>query len=521
MRPRRRSALLAGAALLLACGQGAGFSTCFRRGVPPIAVPPVPAEIAAPRSGSPRAPLHLVLVSIDTLRADRLGVYGHDRPTSPRIDRLAAEGVVFERAYAHAPKTAPSHMSLMTGVHPDVHGVLNFVGTVDARLSPRIPTLAEILRSAGYRTAAVTGGGNVHRDLGFGRGFGAYEHSDGDAAAIFGRAVEQLDALAAPGAGGARAPFFLFVHTFQVHDPYLPPPAHRALFADPGYAGRIVGDAERLRALAGGEWRAQHKAFWAAVDARSRADLRHLHDLYDACIRFTDDELGRLLDRIDALGLAGETLVVVLSDHGEEFLEHGRFGHDALFEELLRVPLVVRVPDAERRGFRGRVREVVRLVDVLPTVLDLVGLPAPGHLEGRTLVPLLQGGEEAPRFVFAQNREIGSDALVAGGWKLVEERWKDLLFDLARDPAERRPLAGGDAVRESLHATLEQLRERALRWHALAPPDRAGPLDAITRRRLESLGYLGDEPAPAKPARPRTPAGGSPGAPSDRAAGQR
>jgi arylsulfatase A-like enzyme len=445
-----------------------------------------------------------VLVSIDTLRADRLGVYGHDRPTSPRIDRLAAEGVVFERAYAHAPKTAPSHMSLMTGVHPDVHGVVNFAGEVDARLSPRIPTLAEILRSAGYRTAAVTGGGNVHRDLGFGRGFGSYEHSDGDAAAIFARAIEQLEALAAPTHAGARTPFFLFVHTFQVHDPYLPPPAQRALFADPAYAGRIVGDAGRLRALAGDDWRARHRAFWAGVDARSPADLRHLFDLYDACIRFTDDELGRLLDRIDALGLAGETLVVVLSDHGEEFLEHGRFGHDALFEELLRVPLVVRVPDAERRGLRrGRVGEVVRLVDVLPTVLDLVGLPAPDHLEGRTLVPLLRGGEEAPRFVFAQNRETGSDALAAGGWKLVAERWRDLLFDLARDPAERSPLAGGDDVRESLRATLDRLRERALRWHALAPPDRTGPLDADTRRRLEALGYLGDAPAPVRPSRSR------------------
>jgi arylsulfatase A-like enzyme len=445
-----------------------------------------------------------VLVSIDTLRADHLGVYGHDRATSPRIDRLAAEGAFFESAYSHAPKTAPSHMSLMTGVHPDAHGVMNLGAGVDARLSPRIPTLAEILRSAGYRTSAVTGGGNVHGDLGFGRGFEAYEHSDGDAAAIFGRALERLDALAAPGAAGTRAPFFLFVHTFQVHDPYLPPPAQRALFADPGYAGRIVSDAERLGALAGSDWSARHRAFWAGVDARSPADLRHLVDLYDACIRFTDDELGRLLDRLDALGLAGETLVVVLSDHGEEFLEHGRFGHDALFEELLRVPLVVRVADAERRGLRrGRVREVVRLVDVLPTVLDLVGLPAPEHLEGRTLVPLLQGGEEAPRFVFAQNRETGSDALAVNGWKLVAERWKDLLFDLARDPAERRPLAGGDAVRESLHATLEQLRERALRWHALAPPDRTGPLDAGTRQRLEALGYLGDEAAPARPSRSR------------------
>jgi arylsulfatase A-like enzyme len=445
-----------------------------------------------------------VLVSIDTLRADRLGVYGHDRATSPRIDRLAAEGVFFESAYSHAPKTAPSHMSLMTGVHPDVHGVVNFVGRVNERLSPRLPTLAEILRSAGYRNAAVTGGGNVDGELGFDRGFEAYEQSGGDAATIFGRALERLDALAAPRADGTRAPFFLFVHTYQVHDPYLPPPAYRALFTDPGYAGRIVGDADRLVALAGSDWPAWHRAFWAGVDARSPADLRHLRDLYDACIRFTDDELGRLLDRIDALGLADETLVVVLSDHGEEFLEHGRFGHDALFDELLRVPLVVRVPDAERRGLRrGRVSEVVRLVDVLPTLLDLVGLPTPDHLEGRTLLPLLQGDGDAPRFVFAQNRETGSDALVAGGWKLVAERWNELLFDLARDPGERRPLAGGDAVRESLRATLEELHARSLRWQVLAPPDRAGPLDAATRERLEALGYLGDEAAPASPSRSR------------------
>jgi arylsulfatase A-like enzyme len=499
---RSRVALLACAALSLACGELAGFASCFR-GVPPVAVPAVPTHLEALRPGRPRAPLHVVLVSIDTLRADRLGVYGHDRATSPRIDRLAAEGVVFERAYSHAPKTAPSHMSLMTGVHPDVHGVVNFTGRLDVQLNPRVPTLAEILRSAGYRTAAVTGGGNVDRDLGFGRGFESYEQSDGDAAAIFGRAIDRLDALAATRADGTRSPFFLFVHTFQVHDPYLPPAAYRALFADPGYAGRIVGDAERLGALAGSDWGARHRAFWAGVDARSSADLRHLHDLYDACIRFTDDELGRLLDRIDALGLAAGTLVVVLSDHGEEFLEHGRFGHDALFEELLRVPLVARVPDSEGRLRRGRVREVVRLVDVLPTVLELVGLPAPGHVEGRTLVPLLKGDAEAPRFLFAQDREKGTDALVAGGWKLVAERWNEVLFDLARDPAEQRPLAGREGLRESLRATLEEFAARALRWHALAPPGRAGPLEAGTRQRLEALGYLGNEPASTRPSRSR------------------
>jgi len=389
-----------------------------------LSIPPRPERIEAPRPYSAPDLPNLVIVSIDTLRADRLSSYGNPRPTSPRIDRLADEGVMFENAFSHSPKTAASHMTLMTGLYPEAHRVRNRLTGGEmwlGRLSSDIPTLAEILAAAGYKTHGRNGGGNMHGEIGFARGFESYSQPrEAGANGVFHSAIRQLRALSTE-----PEPFFLFVHTYQVHSPYLPPERYRDLFVDPTYDGGITTRLPQLTGGAGAQFGNIHRAFWSRVDRDSDADRQHLLDLYDACIRFTDDKIGLLLDKIEAFGLAETTLVVVLSDHGEEFGEHDGFEHNALWDEILRVPLVIRVPQSIRPGWQAkRIAASVGLIDVLPTLLEIMGVPVPGHLPGPSLIPLVETAAPGRPWLFAQYRLHGDIALRSGTWKLLRRRCK-------------------------------------------------------------------------------------------------
>jgi arylsulfatase A-like enzyme len=458
-----------------------------------LSLPPRPERIEAPRPYSaPNLP-NLVMISIDTLRADRLSTYGNPRPTSPRIDGLADEGVVFENAFSHSPKTAASHMTLFTGLYPEAHRVRNRLTGGEmwlGRLSADIPTLAEILSAAGYRTHSRNGGGNMHGDIGFSRGFETYSQPRrADARGIFRSAIRQLRALSA-----GRDPFFLFVHTYQVHSPYLPPERYRDLFVDPTYDGAITSNLQELTGGGDFEFDNVHRAFWSRVDRHSDADRQHLLDLYDACIRFTDDEIGLLLDKIDALGLAETTLVVVLSDHGEEFGEHDGFEHNALWDEILRVPLIIRVPESIRPGWRGkRIAAPVGLVDVLPTLLELMGLPVPGHLQGNSLVPLVEVGAPARPWLFAQYRLYGDVALRSGTWKLLRRLGKEQLFDLDDDPAELRDVSSSHSdMRQAGAEHIDGVLDTSRAYWKLVREGESSEIDSQNRKQLEALGYLDD-----------------------------
>jgi arylsulfatase A-like enzyme len=486
----RACACLAGAGLWLAaaatgCGDGA---------LPELAPPRFPDRIERPRPAAPAGRPNLLLVSLDTLRADRLGAYGHDRPTSPAFDRLARRSTLFESAFSHSPKTAPSHMTIFTGLYPEAHRVKNrFNGRNPwlGRVSPAIPLLAEMLRAAGYRTVGRTAGANVDGSLGFERGFDSYERAGRGAHVIFRAAGAALERLAAEGADGR--PFFLFVHTYQIHSPYLPPPRYRDAFVSPDYSGAIETDPGALGSTR--ELDAVWAAFWERVDRESPADRAHLLDLYDACIRFTDDQLAGLLERLDALGVADETIVVVLSDHGEEFGGHGDFEHDALWQEILHVPLLVHVPEALREGWQGRrVDAPVGLVDVTPTLLELVGLPVPAHVQGRSLVGVVERGEPARPWVFSQYRLSGDVALRAGRWKWLRDETGDRLYDLGDDPGETRAAGeAGPAVREALMEQGDRVLRASRAYRALAPDSTSGArIDPAMREQLRALGYLDD-----------------------------
>jgi len=477
--------LLLAASLGAACGGDAGL--------PELAPPRFPERIDRPAPPPPAADArrpNLVIVSLDTLRADRLGAYGHDRPTSPHLDRMAEGATLFEQAYSQSPKTAPSHMTLFTGLYPEAHRVKNRFNARTpwlGRLSPDLPTLAEMLAAAGYRTVGRTSGANVHASLGFARGFESYERAGRDARSVFRAAGEALGRLAA-----RPAPFFLFAHTYQVHAPYLPPPAYRDAFVDPDYAGAIESDPAKL----GASYEDVYAEFWRRVDRDDAADRRHLLDLYDACIRFTDDELGAFLERLEALGLADRTIVVVLSDHGEEFGGHGGFEHDALWQEILHVPLVVRVPEGVRAGWTGRrVAEPVGLVDVMPTLLELLALPVPEHVQGRSLVGVVERGEAPRPWVFAQYRLDGDLALRAGRWKWLKDDRGARLYDLAEDPGETHR-AGRAGPADTLRGQTERILHASRGYWALAREAHGGAIDRETRAQLRALGYLQDEADP-------------------------
>jgi arylsulfatase A-like enzyme len=391
--------------------------------------------------------------------------------------------VTFTDVYSQSPKTTPSHMTLFTSLYPSVHGVeLWEQGRPGHVLAPRVHTLAEVLKNAGYATAAFTGGAQMDPTRGFDHGFDVYtEHGQRR------RALKWLGRH-------RRERFFVFYHTYEVHDPYLPPSEYIRQFA-PDYRGPVLDAVRRLRAEGDASeagWAGLATRFWQSVDKTDPRDVDFIARLYDAGIRRMDDLTVRaLLDRLDELELANETLIVFTSDHGEAFGEHGRFLHEDLYGETLRVPLILRLPGKLAAGQRVPTR--VRLLDVMPTVLDLLGVPAPPAMQGRSLVPLLDGGPDAPAVSEYVTPGHVFESIRRGPLSYVVEGSDARLFDLAKDPAERVDLASAqraDAV--TMRAALD-----AWRLECRSASERIGPRDGATvapseetTRRLRALGYV-------------------------------
>ncbi|MEM7052021.1 MAG: sulfatase [Acidobacteriota bacterium] len=427
------------------------------------------------------ADCNVVLVSLDTLRADRLGTYGHSRPTSPNIDALAARSTVFERAYSVSYHTADSHMSVFTSTYPSVHLVRNAAKGGGRALDEVVPTLAELLQGAGYSTAGFHGGGNVSPLYGFDRGFEHYVNGDMD------------DALAWLRQAPAE-PFFLFFHAYYTHDPYTP----ETLAFGQDYEGDIVSRRDELLAMTeNGSFLELRDTFWEQVDSSDPQDLEHLLALYDSEIREIDARFGELLTAIEAL--PGETLIVLMSDHGEEFFEHGRFLHDQLYDELLHVPLVVHHPSAPPR----RVSTRVSLIDLAPTVLEMVGAELPASFQGESLVAVAEG-QRVPEFVFSEKlRRLPGDAGPPGrglsAYSLVQDEVKLILrgepevYDLESDPGEQENLGRESRELRRLVALGKQIARDNQAQREVMGIGGAGAeaaLDDETRDQLKALGYL-------------------------------
>ncbi|RMG45262.1 MAG: hypothetical protein D6718_08025 [Acidobacteria bacterium] len=441
------------------------------------------------RSSDPRP--NILLVSLDTLRADRLGAYGWARPTSPAIDRLAAGGVLFERAEAASNWTLPSHYSLFSGLTPAAHGVLPDLGAVrgylfpDRRLAVRGSgkerMLAEVLEEAGYRTVAVTEDGWVSARFGFDQGFEVYR-----SARRGGLPFTAEAALAELRFEGANGPWFLFVHTYTTHQPYHAPRRYRTRWADPGHVG-FAWPAARVPI-------SDYNRFHTGLFPPAPSDVRAFRDLYDGQVAWADTLVDRLVRWLADNGLLEQTVVAVVSDHGEEIFERGRFDHgETLYEEVTRVPLVLYAPGRLPAG--RRVRGPVSLVDLPATLLEFAG--AEGRLgQGRSLLPRIEGGA-ASRPAFAEALAPGGVPLAAvwsGSLKYIRRgegpAAVEELYDLASDPLEQRNLAQG---RPGETARLRALLDRHLAASARVAKELGegkGEVDEATRERLRSLGYV-------------------------------
>jgi arylsulfatase A-like enzyme/Tfp pilus assembly protein PilF len=399
---------------------------------------------------------NVVLISIDTCRADRLSCYGYPRPSTPNIDTVAREGVVFKKALAPVPMTLPSHSSLMTGTYPPVHGVRTNDGY---RLSKANVTLAKVLRDAGYRTAAFVGGFPLDARFGLEQGFETYDgrfdneggkHDRRTADEVTGRGLAWLDARDKE---TEKRPFLLFLHYYDAHAPYHPPAPFDKQFADDPYAGGIA---------------------------------------------YVDSSIGRVLDRLRELGLYDNTLIIILGDHGESLGEHGERTHSFfVYQSTLHVPLVIRAPglDPNGRMQHREVEQTVNLVDLMPTTLSLLGLAQPERVEGTDLRDSLEGKplQEPPPGYFESLQPAVFDCCPLQG--IVDGRWKYIraprseLYDLAADPSEKVNVAQKEAdtakrLRDRLEETLDKMQ-------AVAAPGDSSLEDPAAAKRLESLGYVG------------------------------
>jgi arylsulfatase A-like enzyme len=469
---------------------------------------------------------NVLLITVDTLRADHLGCYGYERATSPHLDALAKESMVFTRAQTPRAKTTPAVASLLSGLYPHEHGVRDLAQPLDAR----VPMLQETLRAAGYRTGAIVGNWVLtDARAGLARGFDAWCESLPDAIGVPPDDVPQRSArsltdgaLVALGLepGGAHnvepresfvrgdAPWFLWLHYMDPHGPYSPPREYDVFASaapDP-----IAPPAERdpLHQVRIADYN-------VPADARladGTIDAARVRDRYDGEIRSTDAEIGRLLERLRAAGSLERTLIVVTADHGESLGEHLYwFEHGVYaYQSTCRVPLIVRVP----RGARGSRRGEVSLVDLAPTVCELVGV-APGSLAGTSRAALFERDPPAPRAVFSEKverAELGGavqiKAVRLGDWSLIRRfttrpGTKELvalseeLYDLAADPLESRDLSSSPPST----APLDDLRRDLARFTAADRdfPELAELLqhrreilergDPEALRKLRALGY--------------------------------
>jgi arylsulfatase A-like enzyme len=417
------------------------------------------------------APPNILIVSIDTLRARSVGAYGYGRDTTPFIDALAEQGTLFEKVITPSVTTAPSHMSLFTGLYPEHHGMRT---GMDSKTAGSI-TAAARFRAAGYHTAAFTENGFILRPNGFGEGFSEYTeypgrklHPPGRVQVTFAQARRWLRR-------NRRRPFFLFAHTYQVHAPYRPPAPYADLFANDDFPGP------------------------------EDPAMRRLRDDYDREIRFVDDWLAELVAALDALGLRESTLLLVLADHGEEFAEHGSFQHgSAVFDEALEVPLILNGPGV---AAGRRIATPVSLIDVTPTLLDLAGLPVPEGLDGTSLAAAIRGSQAlAERTFFAEARapvRFGSP-FISESWNppLIAVRSHDEKFIVHRpEEGEARPAVRYDLAADALERAPQPVEGEALRAvdalvdaylaGGVAPTeDRADTLTPAERENLRLLGYI-------------------------------
>lgn len=434
---------------------------------------------------APESLPNILLVVVDTLRADRLGVYGNPRGLSPFLDELAGRGTLFRNAYAPTSWTCPSIASLFTSRYASQHGVNSF----EAVLAPEEVTVAEILAGGGYVGAGFSANLRMLEANGYAQGFGAWHAYMGGAAGghkprgdVLRRdSVAWLQPLSGP---EARQPKLLYLQYMEPHTPYEPGEPYRSRFL----RGSDAVDEERARSRL------------VQQQKMTPAEIERLESLYDGEVAAVDAELRTLFGELGQLGFLNNAVIVITADHGEEFGEHGKMLHGyTLFNGVMRIPLIIVAPGLPA----GRVvEENVSLVDVAPTLLELTGMPPAPTFEGRSLVPLMRspysplalwarlfGGHpdvigEIEPFTGKVDFRVHAQAIVGGPQKLlVSPKGAGVLYDVRKDPHESEPLKPSAELAQRLAARRAALALRA------RPSSSGTPLDDATREKLRALGY--------------------------------
>jgi len=448
------------------------------------AAPPTRARQSGRSSRADQSRPNLILITVDSLRADHLGVYGYARPTSPQIDRFALGAVIVTDGISQAPYTKASIASLLTGLFPTAHqtystgvlfGVVHEMGSVGGQetgstdsLNPALASLPQQLLAAGYRTVGLSSNPYLIRDFGFANGFTEFRYIRGTNA-VFARADEMM-AAAKDAIARAEEPYFLWVHLMDTHYPYDPPEAFRSMFGPTGPSHPLTTDQ-----LPDG------------MSIGHSTDLNLYRSRYDAAIRAADTAIGRFLQWLETSGQWSRTGVVLTADHGEGFMEHGLMGHNnSLYDELLHVPLIVKLPTLQP----GRRPAQVQLVDLFPTLCAAVNIRPPTGLHGQNVLPVLAGRDSGEPYAYSE--------IVGRRYALRSKEWKFIasfqggrqLFNLADDPGETANLvnsAPGTADK------LERILARALAT-AIIDSQRItkclAPVSPEVLGRLQALGYV-------------------------------
>ncbi len=420
---------------------------------------------------------NVILIGIDTWRADHVSSFGYKHLTMPNVDDLASQGFRFINAYSTTSWTLPSFLSILTSLYQSSHGVISS----EYKLAPSHITLAEILRNEGYVTAGFISGTYLKRTFGFDQGFDKYEEAVTSA-----QLIKTYDDITSPKItslvdswirSNRKRTFFVFAHYWDPHFDYIPPAPFDTIF-DPDYEGNIDG-----------------RNFLSSPKVNANMDpqdLNHIISLYDGELRWTDLHLGHLFDSLRHLGILDKTIIVIVGDHGEEFFEHGGKGHrNTLYNEVIHVPIILRLPKTPAPQV---LKAPVSTVDIVPTLLDLLGIKPPGKFDGRSLVPLMKQpsmemANQPDRAIYAELSDFLS-CLIKGRWKIIYDSkansWE--LYDIVNDFNETTNLA------EAMPDTLSVLKTSLLKWlksqEQLHPQRSRARYNPETRRQLKALGYV-------------------------------
>lgn len=421
---------------------------------------------------------NVVVVLVDTLRAENIGAYGYTaHPTTPNLDRFAAQSVLFEHVVTQAAWTVPAVTSLMTSLDPLTHRVLRYNPSQRLemdQLASSEDTLAELFHASGYQTAALKKSVVIDTNRGLGQGFDVNRVIGGQMAEGT-SAAELTDAASAwlKTERDPTRPFLLYLHYMDPHSSYRAPEPWYSAWKG-GYTGTLTGDHMEIE-----------QRFVKGGASPTPADIAHLIALYDAEIAYWDSQFGRLLTQIDGLGLGPDTIVVVVADHGEAFHEHGQWFHGDVWQENVQIPLIVRAPGVTA----GRRTGWAQIIDVAPTLTDLAGIGRGARWQGRSLAASIRD-PRAPAPAGSVYTEYGNQRALIGpdGMKLVLGYGNARLYNLRTDPHEQHDLA---AVRAMVVDRMKaELQERVSRAQAAAAPASV-PAQALTDEQLRALKALG------------------------------